>query len=127
MEPIRVEDYISVDPDICHGKPCFKGTRIMVSVILELLEAGESIIEIIDNYPGLTPQHIQAALHLASQMLANERYVLFPAAWVILLEIHPPVLEKLTKALEQLLANPPAESFNHQLIVLQEEGFSVIS
>lgn len=80
MEPIHVEDYIRVDPDICHGKPCFKGTRIMVSVILELLETGESVAEIIDNYPGLTPQHIQAALHLASQMLDNERYIVFPAA-----------------------------------------------
>jgi len=80
MDPIRVEDFISVDPEICHGKPCFKGTRVMVSVILELLEAGETVPEIIENYPSLTPQHIQAALHLASQMIANERYVLFPAA-----------------------------------------------
>ena len=80
MEPLRIEDYITVDSEICHGKPCFKGTRIMVSVILELLEAGEPTSEILENYPGLTLRHIQASLHLASEMLASERYVVFPAA-----------------------------------------------
>ena len=74
------EDYISIDPEICHGKPCFKGSRIMVSIVLELLEAGQTVDQIIEAYPKLTPSHIQAALHLASQVLDNERSILFPAA-----------------------------------------------
>ena len=42
METLRVSDYIAIDPDICHGKPCFKGTRVMVATVLELMEAGQS-------------------------------------------------------------------------------------
>jgi len=79
-EHLNIQNYITVDPEICHGKACFKNTRIMVSIILELLEAGESVSEIIESYPGLTPEHIQAALHLASEMLSNKRYVSFPHA-----------------------------------------------
>lgn len=75
---MSTHDYISVDPEICHGKPCFKGTRIMVSSILELLEVGQSTTEILEAYPGLTTQHIQAALHLASQLLEHEQFVPFP-------------------------------------------------
>lgn len=77
---MNVQDYISVDPEICHGKPCFKGTRIMVSLVLELLESGQTTEEIIEAYPNLTPKHIQAALHLASQLLENDRFVAFKAA-----------------------------------------------
>ena len=63
-----IERYISVDPNICHGKPCFKGTRIMVWQILELLEAGVSVQEITSptDFPQLTPEHIKAALHYAA-------------------------------------------------------------
>lgn len=75
---MNIENYISVDPEICHGKPCFKGTRIMVASVLELLEASESIQQILEAYPGLTLQHIQAALHLASQLLESDQYVSFP-------------------------------------------------
>lgn len=77
---MNLESYISVDPDVCHGKPCFKGSRIMVSIILEQLEAGQTVPQIIEAYPKLTPAHIQAALHLASQVLDNERTIVFPAA-----------------------------------------------
>ena len=74
---IDVFDYIVTDRDICHGKPCFKGTRIMVSSVLALLEAGESSKEILEAYPGLTLRHIQAALHLAEQLLEGEQYLSF--------------------------------------------------
>ena len=75
---MNIENYISVDPEICHGKPCFKGTLIMVASVLELMEASESIQQILEAYPGLTLQHIQAALHLASQLLENDQYISFP-------------------------------------------------
>ncbi len=72
-----IERYIAVDPDICHGKPCFKGTRIMVSTVLELLETGESYTEIHKAYPSLTPAHIRAALHVAHHLLDQNRVTTF--------------------------------------------------
>ena len=74
-----IERYISVDPAICHGKPCFKGTRIMVWQILELLEAGISVAEITSEkyFPQVTPDHIRAALHLAAEQLKHREFVAF--------------------------------------------------
>ena len=73
---MNVADYITVDPNICHGKPRFKGTRIMVYLVLELLESGVSIEEITgpNYYPQLTRKHIEAALHYASQLLKTREY-----------------------------------------------------
>jgi len=53
-------DKISVDPDICHGKPCIRGTRIMVTVILDNLAEGLSPEEIVAEYPPLTIEDVQA-------------------------------------------------------------------
>ena len=44
-------EHISVDPQVCHGKPCIVGTRVMVSVILDNLAAGQSVDEILASYP----------------------------------------------------------------------------
>ena len=63
---------ISIDPEICHGKPCIKGTRIMVSVVLALVEEGLSFEEIIDEYPELTPEDIKAAIYYARLIVENE-------------------------------------------------------
>ena len=64
-----IERYISVNPEICHGKPCFKGTRIMVYLVLDLLEAGATVAEIREAYPDLTAEHVKAALHYAARVL----------------------------------------------------------
>ncbi len=69
---------ISVDPDICHGKVCIKGTRIMVSVVLDNLAAGESFEAILRSYPTLSAEDIQAALGYAAD-LARDRVVSVPA------------------------------------------------
>lgn len=69
-------DRISSDPGVCHGKVCFKGTRVMVSVILDNLAAGESPESICKSY-HLAPEDIQAALQYAAA-LARER--VFPLA-----------------------------------------------
>ena len=66
---MHLDDYISVDPAICHGKPCFKGTRIMVYLVLEMLEEGATTGEILAAYPDLTPTHIKTALHYAAKVL----------------------------------------------------------
>lgn len=72
------KDRISVDPNICHGKVCIKGTRIMVSVILDNLAAGESVDSIQRSYPTLKAEDIQAALWYAAE-LARDRVVSVPA------------------------------------------------
>jgi uncharacterized protein (DUF433 family) len=69
---------ISVDPLVCHGKACIKGTRIMVSVILDNLAAGVSPEEILKSYPSLSPEDIQAAIAYAAE-LARERVILVTA------------------------------------------------
>lgn len=72
------QDRISVDPAICHGKVCIKGTRIMVSVILDNLAAGESVASILRSYPTLEAGDIQAAQWYAAE-LARDRFVSIPA------------------------------------------------
>jgi len=67
---------ISVDPLVCHGKVCIKGTRIMVSVILDNLADGESIEAILHGYPTLTAEDIHAAMAYAAE-LARERIIPF--------------------------------------------------
>lgn len=69
-----IRDYISVDPQVCHGKPCFKGTRIMVYLVLDMLEAGASHSDIKDAYPPVTPKHVKAALEFAARAVETGRY-----------------------------------------------------
>ena len=71
-------DYITVDPNICHGQACIKGTRIPVSVILDNLAAGLAAPEIMQSYPSLSQTTIQAAMTYAAE-LARERVVAMPA------------------------------------------------
>ena len=65
---------ISVDPNVCHGKACIKGTRVPVHLILEMLAAGEDVEGVIDAYPFLSKEDVQAALEY-SAMLAKEEVV----------------------------------------------------
>jgi len=71
--------HISTDPAISHGKACIKGTRIMVSVVLDNLASGASIDEIVRLYPTLKHQDVVAAIAYAAE-LARERVVLTSAA-----------------------------------------------
>lgn len=61
-------DRISIDPHICHGKPCIKGTRIMATVILDNLADGVSSDEILESYPTLEEEDIKAAMHYAAEL-----------------------------------------------------------
>lgn len=65
-----IKNYITTDPKVCHGKPCFKGTRILVHTILELLAAGVPAEEILGEhyYPQLKSEHIRAALEYAAEL-----------------------------------------------------------
>jgi uncharacterized protein (DUF433 family) len=71
------KERITTDPAICHGKACIKGTRIMVSVILDNLAARVSQAEILQSYPTLTSEDIFAAISYAAE-LAREQIVLLP-------------------------------------------------
>jgi len=68
---------IVVDENICHGRMCIKGTRIMVSVVLDNLAAGLTPDEIFDSYPGLAAEDIRAAINYAAE-LARERIIPLP-------------------------------------------------
>jgi uncharacterized protein (DUF433 family) len=71
-------EYITVDPNVCHGNACIKGTRIMVSVVLDNLAAGLSVEEILRSYPSLKHESILAAISYAAE-LTHERIVPMPA------------------------------------------------
>lgn len=65
-------DHISVDPNVCHGQACIAGTRVMVTVILDNLAAGFTVDEIVQSYPSVSAEAVQATLHYAAE-LARER------------------------------------------------------
>jgi len=72
MTDIDWKDRISINPKVCHGKPCIKGTRIMVSILLDYLKAGESTESILKEYPSLKEQDIRAALAYAAWLAHEE-------------------------------------------------------
>ena len=71
-------DCITVDPKVLVGKPVIKGTRIAVEFLMELLAEGWTHEQILGNYPHLTSDDIQAALHYAAETLKQERVYLLP-------------------------------------------------
>jgi uncharacterized protein (DUF433 family) len=71
------QERISIDPKVCFGKPCIKGTRIPVYMILELIEQGlipEQIIR--ECYPDITVEDIKACLHYAAAIFKNEEVLI---------------------------------------------------
>ena len=66
--------HISIDSNICFGKPCILGTRIWVSLILDFLATGMTIDEILEEYPELTEEGIRAAIAYGAEM-SRERYI----------------------------------------------------
>jgi uncharacterized protein (DUF433 family) len=68
-----MESRITVDPAICHGKPCIRGMRYPVESILEWLAAGMTIDEILDDYEDLEREDILAALAFAARMTHVKR------------------------------------------------------
>lgn len=73
----KVNDWkerISIDPNVCHGKPCIKGTRIMVWIIVDYLANGDSVEEVLAAFPSLIREDVQAALAYAAEM-TRERVI----------------------------------------------------
>ena len=71
-------EYITVDPNVCHGRACIKDTRIMVSVVLDNLAADMTPDEIVASYPSLSREAVLAAMTYAAD-LARERIIAMPA------------------------------------------------
>ena len=76
MSRIDWKDYIVIDPDLHHGDPCIKGTRIPVTIIVGSLADGMTPEEILENYPRLSLVDVQAALAYAADVMRQE--VLLP-------------------------------------------------
>ena len=80
MNPLL--ERISIDPNVCFGKPCIRGTRIWVSLILDLLANGTGIDEVLAEYPQLTVGDVRAAIAYGAEM-ARERYVEIPIEAIV--------------------------------------------
>jgi len=70
---------ISIDPKICFGKPCIKGHRIWVSLVLDFLASGMSVSHVLSQYPGLDEADIYACIAYGAEM-SRERYIELPQA-----------------------------------------------
>lgn len=68
---------ISIDPKVCFGKPCIRGHRIGVSLILDLLASGETTEQVLREYPGLVEADVLACIAYGAEM-SRERYVAIP-------------------------------------------------
>jgi uncharacterized protein (DUF433 family) len=68
---------ISINPNVCFGKPCIRGHRIWVSLILDFLASGWTAQQILENYPGLEEPDIRACIAYGAEM-ARERYLEVP-------------------------------------------------
>jgi uncharacterized protein (DUF433 family) len=68
---------ISIDPNICFGKPCVRGTRIWVSLLLDFLASGMTMDEVLAEYPGLEREDVLAAIAYGAEM-SRERFVEIP-------------------------------------------------
>lgn len=67
-------DRISINPNVCHGRPCIKGTRIWVSLILDFLASGDTVQDILQSYPQLTEEDVRACIAYGAEM-AREQFV----------------------------------------------------
>jgi uncharacterized protein (DUF433 family) len=72
-------DRISIDPNVCFGKPCIRGTRIWVSLILDFLASGETAEQVLGAYPQLSAEDIRAAIAHGAEV-ARERIIPVPDA-----------------------------------------------
>ena len=69
---INWRDYLTSYPKVCHGQLCAKGTRVMVTNILDSLAEGSTRDEILKSYPSIKPEHIEAALAYAADLAREE-------------------------------------------------------
>lgn len=66
-----ISERITIDPDICNGKPTIRGKRITVQTVMEFLSNGDTNQEILDQFPSLQNEDIEACLKFASKLMQN--------------------------------------------------------
>ena len=66
-----MNERIIIDPQICNGRPVVKGTRITVQTVLEFLAAGDSVADVLEEYPSLTKEDVNACLGWVSRLMSN--------------------------------------------------------
>jgi uncharacterized protein (DUF433 family) len=69
---MELPQHVEIRPDVMMGKACLKGTRIPVYLVLEKLAAGETVEQILEAYPQLTRDHVNAALKYAARLASEE-------------------------------------------------------
>ena len=69
------ESRIIVDPNVCSGKPCIRGTRILVKNILGMIAGGYDMTQVLKEYPELSREDVSAALEYATQVLDDEKVI----------------------------------------------------
>ncbi|MBC8070285.1 MAG: DUF433 domain-containing protein [Deltaproteobacteria bacterium] len=69
---------ISIDPNVCFGKPCIRGHRIWVSLVLDRLASGTTAVELVADYPGIEEADVLACIAYGAEM-SRERFVELPA------------------------------------------------
>jgi len=66
-----LENRITIDPDVCNGKPTIRNKRITVETVLDFLGNGDRVEDILEHYPNLEPDDIRACLRFASELMHN--------------------------------------------------------
>lgn len=129
-----MHDRIEINPDICHGKPVIRGTRIMVRNILGALAGGDSVDMILQNYPELTFEDIEAALAYAIELVDDTQVTLratadedfqnpllvenIPGCGVIRLNVYPTGFKQTKDALQRLLDTYPVDKWKKASIIV---------
>ena len=65
-------DYLTRDPEVCHGQLCAKGTRVLVVNILDSLAEGATRKDVLLSYPSIEPEHVSAAIMYAAELAREE-------------------------------------------------------
>ena len=73
---VEIGQHLVVDPEVCHGRMTFKGTRVWVEAVLADIEKGESVDDVLRNWPELSREAVEEALHLAGELLLQNSRVL---------------------------------------------------
>ena len=69
-------DRITTDPDVCHGQPCVRGTRVLVTVLLDALAAGLTLAQVVEHYPSVVEDDVRAAAAYVAWLAKQEIYSL---------------------------------------------------
>jgi uncharacterized protein (DUF433 family) len=70
MNNVNKEDFVTVDPEIMHGTPVFKGTRVPIDTLFDYLATGDSLEEVLEDFPSVEREYAEMAIEYARRMAA---------------------------------------------------------